>query len=202
MLKMTAKIAFKHVVRRSIILMGHFPVASDDSKGSVLAIFAICILMLIGVVGLAVDGSRLFLMHSKLQGAVDAAGLSAAAQYSTTNVNVQVSKFAAANFLGAGVDATINSVTVTSSADEQILTIVAEASTPATFMKIFGYTVVSTSATSEITRAGKGGIELSLVLDVTGSMETSNKIGSLRTCTAIMRQTNCCISASFLFRKV
>lgn len=152
-----------------------------DERGSVLPLVAICMMALVATIGLAMDGSRMFLMHSKLQGAVDAAGLSAAAHYSTSNVSAQARKFTEANFLAASIGARIDSVVATPSADEQIITIVAEASAPATFMRVFGREMLSATARTEITRAGKGGIELSLVLDVTGSMSSNNKIGSLKT---------------------
>lgn len=152
-----------------------------EPNASVLPIVALCTLMLLGAVGLAVDATRLMMMHAKLQSAIDAAGLSAAARYSTKDVSAQATKFAGANFLDASIGATLGEVTATPSADEQIITIKATASAPTTFMKLFGIDTLSTGAASEITRAGEGGIELSLVLDVTGSMADDNKIGSLKT---------------------
>ena len=43
-----------------------------DRRGSVLPLVALVTSVLIGCAGLAVDGARLMLMHSKLQAAVDA----------------------------------------------------------------------------------------------------------------------------------
>ncbi len=149
-------------------------------QGSVLPIVALCITSLVIAIGLAVDGSRMVVMHSKLQSAVDAAGLSAAARYSTHDVSAETEQFAEANFLGAGIGAQITTVITKPSANEEVLRIEATATAPSTFMKLLGYETISTTARTEVTRAGKGGIELSLVLDVTGSMAADNKIGSLK----------------------
>ena len=151
-----------------------------DTSGSVLPLVALSGLVLVGMTGLAIDGARLSLMHSKLQTAVDAAGLSAAAQMTTTNVDSEIDKFLNANFDQAYVGATITGHTATLSSDEKTLDITANAEASTAFMRIFGIDTMKTSAYTQVTRA-TGGLELSLVLDVTGSMGDNNKIGSLKT---------------------
>ena len=151
-----------------------------DTSGSVLPLVALSGLVLVGMTGLAIDGARLSLMHSKLQTAVDAAGLSAAAQMTTTNVDSEIDKFLNANFDQAYVGATITGHTLTLSSDEKTLDITANAEAFTAFMRIFGIDSMQTSAYTQVTRA-TGGLELSLVLDVTGSMGDNNKIGSLKT---------------------
>ena len=50
----------------------------NDKKGSVAIILALALVPMIGVVGLAIDGGRLYLAHQNLQAAVDSAALAGA----------------------------------------------------------------------------------------------------------------------------
>ncbi len=148
-------------------------------RGSVLPLVAICAFVLLATTGLAVDGARLMLMQSALQSATDAGGLSAVAKVSTTEVQKEVQKFADANFASGYVGARITALSATLSADEKTLTVTASAEAPTSFMKLFGVDKIRTVARSEVTRA-MGGLELALVLDVTGSMNTGGKLASLK----------------------
>lgn len=129
-------------------------------------------LALIAAVGLAIDGGRLMLMHSSLQRAADAGGLSAVAKLNTTALDAEVRKFTTVNFADGYVGASINSLTATLSADEKTVTIDATATAPTTFMSIFGIKTMSTSVESVVERS-VGGLELVLVVDNTGSMSGS-----------------------------
>ncbi len=50
----------------------------QENKGQVLVIFAISLLVLLVFIGLAIDGSQLFLNYTRLKRAVDAAAVAAA----------------------------------------------------------------------------------------------------------------------------
>lgn len=151
----------------------------NDTRGSVVTIIALAITALIGMVGLAVDTGRAMMVESKLQSAVDAAGLAAGASLSTSDVNALATKYIRLNFAQGIQGAELGTVTSTVSANNQIITLTVNATLPTTFMKIFGTDYVTISATSEITRTNKG-LELVMVLDVTGSM-AGTKITALRT---------------------
>lgn len=151
-----------------------------DRRGSVLPLIAVSFFVLVGSAGFAVDGARLMLMHAKLQASIDAASLSAVARLSTTDYQGQVSKFARANFLDGYIGAEIASITSVASSNRETLTVTATASAPTSFMQLFNIKLMSTSASTTVTRA-MGGLEVALILDVTGSMETNDKIGSLKT---------------------
>lgn len=150
-----------------------------NRSGSVLPIVALCGLVIIGVAGFAIDAGRLALMHSMLQSSIDAAGLSSAAKMTTAAVDDEIEKFINANFSSAYVGAKVTSHSSQLSADEKTLQITATAEAPTVFMRLFGINTITTSALTDVTRA-TGGLELALVLDVTGSMSSSNKIGSLK----------------------
>ena len=163
----------------ALTLIWRFLGRRTGRAGSVIPIVALSGFVIIGFTGLAIDGSRLLLMHSKLQTSLDAAGLSSAAKMTTSAVDSEIDKFLKVNFGQAYVDATLLSHSSTLSADEKTLTVKASAKAPTTFMQIFGIPTMTVDASTEITRA-TGGLELALVLDVTGSMRDNNKLGSLK----------------------
>lgn len=139
--------------------------------GSVAPIIAFSTMALVGAIGLAVDGSRLMLMHSSLQKAADAGGLSAVAKLDVDTLESEVQKFTTANFSSGYVGATIDTLTATLSANARTVTVNATATAPTTFMKVLGVNTMSTSVESVIDRAVTG-LELVLVMDNTGSMCT------------------------------
>lgn len=150
-----------------------------DARGSVFAMIAVGAIALIGAVGLAVDVGRSQLVESKLQSAVDAAGLAVGASISTTDLNALATKYIQLNFTDGNLGATLGTVTTSVSPNNQVITLTASAVLPTTFMNVFGQEQVNISATAEVTRSNKG-LELVMVLDTTGSM-AGTKISSLKT---------------------
>jgi len=150
-----------------------------EERGSVFAMVAIASIAVIGSVGLAVDVGRSQMVESKLQNAVDAAGLAAGANVSTTDMNALATKYINLNFNQGILGAQLGTVTSSVSSNNQVITLTANATVPTTFMKIFGQEQVAISATTEVTRSNKG-LELAMVLDTTGSMAGS-KIDALKT---------------------
>lgn len=140
-----------------------------NEQGSTLPVMGFCAIVLIGAVGSAVDLGRLQVTKSKLQTALDAAGLAAGSMLNTTNLEDEVEKYLQSNFLGSSVDADLIDFDVSTSEDETKVFVSATATLPATFMRVFGHETMEISASTEITREMKG-MEVALVLDVTGSM--------------------------------
>ncbi len=134
-------------------------------------IFALGATAVVGAVGVAVDVGRGQMVQAKLQNAVDAAGLAAGATLNTTNLNTVASKYVNLNFSQNNLGATLGTVTTTLSTDQTLLTVTASATLPTSMMKIFGHTTITVDATTQVTRASKG-MELVLVLDNTGSMNS------------------------------
>ncbi|SKA36355.1 pilus assembly protein TadG-related protein [Consotaella salsifontis] len=150
-----------------------------DERGSVVPLIAISSLALIGCMGFAIDGARLMLMNSTLQSAVDAAGLSTVAKLETTAVDETVRKFADANFSSGYVGANIVSIEHNLSSDGNTLELTAKAEAPTVFMKLFGTDKITTSVSTLIKRKVSG-LELAMVLDVTGSMNDNGKLAGLK----------------------
>lgn len=135
----------------------------------VLPLVALCGMVLIGFVGFALDTGRQTMMQSQLQSSIDAAGLSAVARMNTSEIEEEVERFTQANFFGGFVEGEITQLRTRFSADEETVIINASVEAPSTFMQLFGIPKLRANAYTEITRA-MGGLELALVLDVTGSM--------------------------------
>jgi Flp pilus assembly protein TadG len=162
-----------------------------NEQGAVAPLVGVCIIMLIGAVAVAVDIGRGQVAQSKLQASLDSAGLAAGSMVGQNLdedlLKPEAEKYLNANFNGATIDASITSFDLDLSDDETIVTLSAEATLPTTFMRIFGKNQMQVSARSEITREMTG-LEVALVLDVTGSMndpvgngDNTKKITALRT---------------------
>jgi Flp pilus assembly protein TadG len=142
-------------------------------RGAVAPLVGFCAIMLVGAVAVAVDVGRGQVAQSKLQAALDSAGLAAGAVVSQNlteaALEAEGQKYLNSNFAGKTIDATITEFTLDLSEDEMLVTLEAHASLPTTFMRIFGHDTMEVAARTEITREMTG-LEVALVLDVTGSM--------------------------------
>ncbi len=154
-----------------------------DQRGAVAFIVGFGILMLTGAVGVAVDVGRGQMAQTKLQNALDAAGLAAGASVTSQDMEAEVMKYMNVNFAEGTLGATITNVTPTLSQAGKLLTVTATATMPTTFMNIFGHTNMQLRAETEVTRSSKG-MELAMVLDITGSMcnpSCSGRLDALKT---------------------
>jgi Flp pilus assembly protein TadG len=165
-------------------------------SGAAAPMVGICAIMLVGAVAVAVDVGRAQVAQSKLQASLDAAGLAAGAMVGQSlDENIlkpEARKYLDANFAGESIGATIceTCFDLDLAEDETIVTLEATATLPTTFMRIFGQEKIEVAARSEITREMTG-LEVALVLDVTGSMDdpvggsgpgsSTKKIAALRT---------------------
>ncbi len=147
-----------------------------DQRGAVAVIVSLVAIPLIMAGGLAIDSTRLFVVKSRLAGALDATALAVgAAGGSADEMQGLADSYFRANYRQDvfGAPATWD-MTVTDST----IAMSASASVPTTFMSLAGFTDMTVVAETEVTREKKG-VELAMVLDVTGSMAGS-KIASLR----------------------
>jgi Flp pilus assembly protein TadG len=155
-----------HVLRKLVHLR-----SSDD--GSVAPLVGLTFLALVCAAGVAIDLGRGQVAQSKLQASLDAAGLAAGATVSQNpteeELRPEAEKYLYANFAGKTVDAVITDFDIDLSEDEHIVTLTATGQLPTTLMQVFGKKTMDIGARTEITREMKG-LEIALVLDVTGSM--------------------------------
>jgi Flp pilus assembly protein TadG len=142
-----------------------------EEKGAVILLWAVALVPLLGMLGMAIDLGRVYYVHSVITGASDAAAIAGA---KTAGINGDVVGKATAifnanipkNFIG-----TIQGPTVTV-ANNQVVTVTATGTVPTTFMKVLGQTSIDASATSQA-QISNPGAEVVLALDNTGSMTGS-----------------------------
>ena len=151
-----------------------------NERGSALMFAGLGLMVLVGSTGMAIDMSRIQTVNAKLSSALDAAGLAAGAKAHSSDINAVVNNYMNVNFPTNFMDSTITNITVTSNPDKTLINLSATAEVNMTFMNIFGINTWNVTTTSEITRENRG-LELAMVLDVTGSMYGGGKIGDLRT---------------------
>lgn len=150
-------------------------------KGSVFILVAVAAMLLITTTGVAVDMARAQVLQTRIQTALDSAGLAAGATANTPPspmpsycgssswIQCQAQKYFNANFPTGYLGSGAVTVVATISANNATVTLSANTTQATTFMKTVGINSVAVAANSQITRANDG-MELVLVLDNTGSM--------------------------------
>jgi Flp pilus assembly protein TadG len=150
-----------------------------DPQGSVSLMFAFAALVLIGVVGAAMDYSRAANVQTNLQRAVDGAAL-LAAKNNRDMSGSPMSDAAATDFLRktfTGDRISDLNATVTFLSDR--VQVNATAIVPTTLMNLLGIKTMPVSGRSEAL-FGDTKAEIVLVLDNTGSMNQANKLPTLK----------------------
>ncbi len=156
----------------------------DDDSGAVAVIFGFCLIMVMGLMALTIDGGRAYYVASKTAAATDAAALAAAkamneGELSDAEVADVARKFYDANLLNLGIrGAAVGGFNVDTDRDKGAVTVKVDTRVPTTFARIMriNNVTVSKSATAVY---GMRDIELAMMLDVTGSMR-GRKISDLK----------------------
>ena len=143
-----------------------------QEKGAVILIWALALIPLMGMLGIAIDAGRIYYVHSIITGAVDAAAI-AGAKTAGTNGNIVGKATAIFNAnIPSDFGGTINGPTITLTSNNQIVNVSATATIPTTFMMLLGQNSISASANSQA-QISNPGTEIVLALDNTGSMAGS-----------------------------
>ncbi len=162
------------------------PTFRRDNRGSVAIITAIALVSLMGVVGLAIDYSRMSSTRQELQGFADTA-LVAAATSAKSNTDPQsaANSSLAANW---AVKKRLGTATIAiSDLGNNELEGLAATTLPMTFMKVLGKHSVDISVKASVVY-GQGSVELALVLDTTGSM-SGQPLSDLQSATKTLLDT-------------
>ena len=155
-----------------------------QERGNVSIMFGIAAVPLFLAGGAAIDYERAINAKTMLQASLDSAALYAASLTSTDdNVLTTNSRpYVTANYNNVG-DAALSTYSAHFDAASSSIQVQGQAAMKTWFMAIVGQTDLMVTATSNVQRSGLN-LEVSLVLDNTGSMNTGNAIGSLRTAAA------------------
>jgi Flp pilus assembly protein TadG len=167
-------------------------------RGNVAVMTGLLAVPLTAFAGLATDGARAWVLQSRLYSAVDAAALAmarnvgvaaatrdleAAGMFWTNFAPGTVGNVPQGALIGGNRSGFMNSAAVFQQPvqlDVGTVRVSATASIPAYFTRLLGYQTLTVNATGEARRADIG-LELALVLDVTGSMDTNCGTPSNRT---------------------
>lgn len=149
--------------------------------GAVAAAFGLLIPVVVSATGVFVDMSQAYLVKARLSSALDAAALAGAATGSDDQSLIQdkVDAFMAANYPSEKIG---TNIVVNASIDGDELMVTASAELNTSFMRIFGFDVLDVVATTTVQREVRG-LEVVMVLDNTGSMNTNNNIDTLKAAT-------------------
>jgi Flp pilus assembly protein TadG len=155
-------------------------------RGNVSILAAALIVPMVGAAGIAIDATRLWMVQSRLQAALDAAVLVAAREGSAATADSDALAMFWTNFgrtsalTETGYLGAVATVPAISSPDSTSVQMTATATLSTPILGVLGFTQSVVRASATATKGGIG-LELALVLDITGSMATNNNIGTLRT---------------------
>jgi len=142
-----------------------------NQRGAVLAIVAVSMVILLGMVGLAVDGGNLYWNDSQLSRAVDAGALGAAGalRLGQSMALQRATSLAAANGVDPGShgDETLSINFGTNSFGEATVTVTATRVVPMYFMRVLGHNQATVSAVAEATVPP---LDIVFLIDQSGSL--------------------------------
>ncbi|SMF12675.1 Flp pilus assembly protein TadG [Tistlia consotensis] len=148
-------------------------------RGGVAILLAGLLVPLIAFTGLAVDAGRAYLVKARLSQSIDAAALAGGRVFYDANRDSDVTMFFHSNFPDGFMGASVSPLAIVGDGDAGTLTVSADATVQATFLKVIGVDDITVSARSVVQRADRG-LELALVMDNTGSMTSNDRIGSMK----------------------
>jgi Flp pilus assembly protein TadG len=166
-------------------------------RGGIAVMTALLAVPLVGMVGVAVDGARAWLLRSRLHTALDAAALAGARNISLpaaqrdaeiaamfwTNYGVRATGYTPAQATGRAWRGFLDASTTLDAplaVDTSTMRVSARAVLDTSFARVIGFNGLTVRASADARRADLG-MELALVLDITGSMETNCTLPSDRT---------------------
>ena len=170
---------------RKRVMFGSLTKFAKDRRGAFAMQFALMVVPLCACTGLAIDGGRAFLARFELASAIDAAALAAGSipEEQDADLEVVARKFVEMNFKTAQ-DEPIALELVEIGGEDEALMLRGSVQINTFFMPIIGQPYVTVEAESEIRRGGAN-VEVTLALDVTGSM-SGGRIAALQTASKVL----------------
>ncbi len=163
-------------MKKLIKTVQHFILATQAATAIA---FAMMIPLVVGAGGLGVDLATAYMVRQRLSHALDAAALAAAASGETgAALQAQVNAFLLMNYPSDKIGATYDLQVLEMSGGR--IQVSARANFDPYFVDILGIDIINVYAQTTVSREIRG-LEVAMVLDVTGSMATNNNIGALRT---------------------
>lgn len=164
-------------------LRGRLAAFNRSDRGNVALTFALATIPLVGLVGAAVDYSRGNSAKVSMQAAIDSTALmlsKEAQKLTSTQLKEKAVQFFTTLFHRPEVTNLVVTPTFVDNGSGNFkLTIAASGKVPTSFTKIIGQDNINLSTSSEVVWGVKK-LELALALDVTGSMNSNNKMTELK----------------------
>jgi len=154
---------------------------SANQRGAVAVLFALSVIPLMLMAGLAVDISRAYLVKTRLSHALDSAGLAVGSMRTTSSdsayLEAQFTSFVTANYPNTETG-TVHDLTFVDNGG--IISVTGQATLDTVFMALIGINTITVSADSQIV-VETNGLELVMVLDNSGSMSSNSKMSNMKT---------------------
>ncbi len=168
-----------------LTLLRRFLAARD---GNIAMMFGFLALPMIGLAGAGLDYARYINRMQQIQAAVDAAALEGAKVTSTSDFTKGTT--AAKSMFNANVVAdtysTVSGITVTQSGNNLVVTATGTVNT--TLTQVFGYSTMGFTVTAQANYI-QPWLEIMLVMDITGSMNSSGKLTAMKNAATTMVNT-------------
>lgn len=156
------------------------PASRQRQRGAVAIMVALSLLMMLGLVGLVIDGGLAYLVKARLNAAVDSAALAAARAVpvgSNQAEQTASAQKAAANFFAANIPGDylmshpeLISTTVTFNTGQVTIDVRAQAPMAVSVMQVMGFTSLNPVAYAQTIRKD---LDMALVVDTSGSLASS-----------------------------
>ena len=149
-------------------------------RGAVAIMVAVSMLVLLAVVGLAIDAGLAYLVKARLNAAVDSAALAGARAVTTGSNQAEQTasaQAAAADFFAANIPSNyllsapkILTTNVTFKGGQAIIDVKADAPMPVSIMQVMGFSTLTPAAAAQTIR---NDLDMALVIDTSGSLKDS-----------------------------
>ncbi|MEM9590537.1 MAG: TadE/TadG family type IV pilus assembly protein, partial [Pseudomonadota bacterium] len=151
-----------------------------EKGGNAALLFGLALVPVIGFIGMATDYGRAMTVRSTLSDAADSAALAVGSWIGLTDkeLEAKAKQFFDANY-ASSLAKNVNGKFEISLVEDNLF-VRATASVPTTFLRLVGIDYVDVGVENAIVKRQRN-IELALVLDVTGSMNSSGKLGAMKT---------------------
>jgi Flp pilus assembly protein TadG len=162
-------------------LRAQFAALCRDRAANVMITFAVILVPIVGAVGVAVDYSRANSARAAMQAALDSTALAMGKQYQDLNPG-NIDKKAASLFKALFNRTEAHGIKIGAKLDPvaESLTLTGDGVVDTAFARVLGIKKVKIDVTSTVLWGTNKKIEIVLVLDNTGSMNSSGKIDALK----------------------
>lgn len=157
----------------------------DNERGSIAIVFALSLVALIGITGLAVDASRAYSVSGRIGSVLDSAGLAGAKLLERDSASDNDIRDAAQAYFRVHADRKVldgleyrNFTTIIDRPNNKVVTRV-EVKLPTLFAQVLGIPEFEFNRDSTVVLNTQK-IELAMVLDITGSMNDNGKLPAMK----------------------